>query len=141
MGVAGNAARWAMGEAGSLGPEESIMKAILILVFIMTAVLPAQTPNQSHEGQVLAWLQFVASELAAVRRELHEERMAKQQEKVEALEREFEQIRAQRRESDDQERMQAQELARIEQNLLVATGTPEDRTQLEGLKAELLARK
>jgi hypothetical protein len=117
------------------------MKAILILVFIMTPVLPAQTPNQSHESQVLAWLKFVASELVAVRRELHEERMAKQQEKVETLEREFEQVRAERREGEDQARMQSQELARIEQNLLAPTLTPEEKTQLEGVRAELLARK
>jgi hypothetical protein len=117
------------------------MKAVLILIFIMTPVLRAQTPNQSHESQVLAWLRFVASELAAVRRELHEERMAKQQERVEALEREFEQIRTQRRETEDQDRMQSQELARVEQNLLVSTLTPEERAQLDGVRAELLARK
>ena len=118
------------------------MKTTIILLLLVTPVLFGQTAGQpSHESQVLAWLRHLASELASVRRELLEERLAKQQEKVETLEREFEQMRAHRRESEEQERMQAQELARVEQSLLAPALTPEERAQLEGLRAELVARK
>ena len=32
------------------------MKAVVTLIFIMTPLERAQTANQSHESQVLAWL-------------------------------------------------------------------------------------
>jgi hypothetical protein len=118
------------------------MKAVLTLVLILAPVLQAQSADLAKQetNRVLAWLQYLAAELTQVRLELHEERIEKQEAKVQALERALEQIRAARRDNEQQELMQARELARIDQQL-ASTLSAEERSQIEALRADLLARK
>ena len=119
------------------------MKTFLPLVLILTPLLAQSADQARHDetGNILAWLKHLASELSAVRRELHELRIEKQEARVQAHERELQQIRDERGDREEQERMQAQELARIDQQLRAPTLTDEERAQFETLRAELLARK
>ena len=119
------------------------MKAVLTLVLILAPVLKAQSADLAKQetNHVLAWLQYLAAELAQVRRELHEERIEKQEAKVQALESTLEQIRAARRDNEQQGLMLARELARIDQQLLASPLSAEERSQIEAFRADLLARK
>ena len=119
------------------------MKTVLTLVLIVAPVLKAQTADAARQepNLVLAWLQHLAAELAQVRRELQEERIEKQEAKVKGLERELEQVRAARRDNEEQVRMQAQEIARLDQQLLASTLPAEERSQIEAVRADLLARR
>jgi hypothetical protein len=88
----------------------------------------------------LVWLQFIATELRDLRRELLEDRLERQQTRVRALEAELNQARIERNDGVDVQRAQAEELLNLDKQIADPALAAEQRAELQALRTELTAR-
>lgn len=102
-------------------------------------LLAGDTAKQ-ESPDTLAWLKFVAAELRELRREVLADRLERQEVRVGALEFQLRQSRSERQDGEEVQRAQNQELLQLEQQLADPALSPEDRTQLESIRAEAASR-
>lgn len=104
-----------------------------------TLLIAGDTAKQ-EPPDTLAWLKFVASELRELRREVLDDRLERQEVRVRALEFQLRQSRTERQDGEEVQRAQNQEVLQLEQQLADPALSPEDRTQLESIRAEAASR-
>ena len=88
------------------------------------------------EGSAIDWIKSVATELRQLRKELFEDRIERQEERMRALEHEFSQVRAQLQNGEQVQRAQNQEILQMDQRLSDPSLTEDERAQLESVRTE-----
>jgi hypothetical protein len=120
-------------------PGVNCFLVALALCLASGSRLPAAESGQESQNP-LVWLQFIATELRDLRRELLEDRLERQLARVRALEVELNQARIERSDGVEVQRAQAQELLNLEQQLADPALAAEERTALLALRTEVTAR-
>ena len=118
------------------------MKLIPILVCVAAcgSGLLAQEAARQEAPNTAVLLQFLAAEIRELRRELLEDRIERQQARVQALDRELSQARLDRQQEEEFQRSQNQEMIQVQQRLGDSSLPADERSHLEALRTDLVAR-
>lgn len=117
------------------------MKAILAIVALgmyTCDALLAEGLKQAETAKIHASLQAVAYELRELRRALAEDRLERQQLRVEALEAELADVRRERQDADELQRERQDEVSTLDRKIGDAATSAEQRADLQALRTELI---
>ena len=120
-----------------------MQKRILLLVALagcLEGSLIAGDTARQETPDTIAWLRFVASELRQLRLEVLNDRIERQEARVRVLDHELQQVRNERQDGEEVQRLQEQEISQLVQRLSDPALSPDERSQLQSLRSELTVR-
>lgn len=109
------------------------------LAFTGSRSVIAESPK-SETPDTLAWIQFLATEVRELRRELLDDRIERQETRIRSLERELQQARLEREQAEAQRRTMGQQMLDIERQLTDPAMPPEQREELAVIRAAAMSR-
>ncbi|MEO8663053.1 MAG: hypothetical protein ABI693_31630 [Bryobacteraceae bacterium] len=114
-------------------PRKSMLAACFCLLCTPLCVFAADA-SKAETPETIAWLQYVASQLLELRRDIANDRVERQEARVQALERECTQARLERDSGEEIQRTQAQEVVQMDQRLADPSLPAEEREQLQATR-------
>ena len=114
-------------------PRKAILAVGICLLCTPFCVVAADS-SKGETPETIAWLQYVASQLLELKRDLANDRIERQEARVQALEREYTQARLEREGGEEIQRTQAQEVAQMDQRLADPSLPAEEREQLQATR-------
>ena len=119
-----------------LRKRTTLLAALLILT---AAPRLAAEDSKPEPSETMVWLRFVAAELRTLRREMLDDRVERQETRVRALEKELDQLRLARQDSEEAQSARTRDLIQVDQRLGDSAVPAEERSQLEDLRTSVAA--
>jgi septal ring factor EnvC (AmiA/AmiB activator) len=114
------------------------LTVLLVIGLASNRFAAAQSATQ-EAPTTQAWMQFLASEIRELRRELLEDRIERQETRIRTLARELQKVNIEREQAEVQRQAARQQMAELERQLADPAITVEERQELAAVQADVIS--